>query len=851
MTPTFACVAIRKRRDQTFPQATFLLGIQTIQDFSNWEHAGPLVVIRPFTVQTWIPGSFIKIIAKKMKVFSIRTFLATVVVSLAFTSAQERVFADGTPQTLPPPADIKINFSHDIQPILQDNCIRCHGPLKPRSHFRLDYREGALAGGDNNTNDIVPGNSAQSPLIQYVAWQVEDMEMPPVGRGKQLTVQQVSLLRAWIDQGAVWDVPQLTTNLQGFTSTILGGTTVNGDRNKYQELSWQKAGVFGGQQWDLFQQTTPDTRWDFNGHIFLPNDYLVNLNVDRDGLGFIHSGWQQFRKYYDDIGGYDPAVSPSVFQLGQGLYADNGLAWIDFGLNLPHWPEIVLGYEYQYRTGNESALDWGYANGKNIYPATQLLDEGTHTIKLDVTKNFDDWLLENDARVQFFTIKNEDQEAAILLGGATPDESINTKDNYRQVQGMDTLTLQKQLLDWWFLNGGFYYSRLQGSDYFNQTTVIPAFGINTALSSQQITLSRESGIFSFANLFAPLNYLTLSLGTQNEWTRESGFGESIPDLELGGVGSASSSIDEFKASQNANLRFTKIPFTVVSGDAQFSQDDYGIYQADVTDELQRHTVAENFQYDLKTGFSTSPWQWADLTVQYERSSSDTDYQQLQDMLFGIPPPTNGYPAFILERLITSDQFETKLVLRPASWLKTTLTYQITKTDYSSKTDPAIDSSFGDLVSEGGYIADGRYNLQTYGIAATLTPFPRFYFLGSFTYSWSRVITADNGDPSIVPYEGPVFNVNATTTYAMDLKTSLQLAYNFSYADYSQNNAAAGVPAGINFQRNDVIVGLTRKLTKNLSGALHYEFSQYREPSSGNVDNFTANSIIATLSYRWP
>ena len=39
---------------------------------------------------------------------------------------------------------------------------------------------------------------------------------------------------------------------------------------------------------------------------------------------------------------------------------------------------------------------------------------------------------------------------------------------------MNTLMLEKQIRDWWFLSGGFYYSKLEGSDFFNQSyTAIP------------------------------------------------------------------------------------------------------------------------------------------------------------------------------------------------------------------------------------------------------------------------------------------------------------------------------------------------------------------------------------------
>jgi hypothetical protein len=49
----------------------------------------------------------------------------------------------------------------------------------------------------------------------------------------------------------------------------------------------------------------------------------------------------------------------------------------------------------------------------------------------------------------------------------------------------------------------------------------------------------------------------------------------------------------------------------------------------------------------------------------------------------------------------------------------------------------------------------------------------------------------------------------------------------------------------------LLVGLTRKLTKRLTGTLRYQFSQYIEPSSGGANNFTANGIFASIAYKWP
>ena len=137
-----------------------------------------------------------------MKVFCTLTGLRMAGVLLLMALARQLALASDSNLVLPRAATIKINYDRDIHPILEQSCLRCHGGQKPRSHFRLDYPASALAGGDANTNDIVPGNSRASLLIAYVARQVPDMEMPPVGRGEPLTPLQIGLLRAWIDQGA-------------------------------------------------------------------------------------------------------------------------------------------------------------------------------------------------------------------------------------------------------------------------------------------------------------------------------------------------------------------------------------------------------------------------------------------------------------------------------------------------------------------------------------------------------------------------------------------------------------------------------------------------------------------------
>jgi mono/diheme cytochrome c family protein len=109
--------------------------------------------------------------------------------------------AEVKPVDLPPAAKKQVDYQADIAPIFQRACYACHGPEKQRSGFRLDESSAAMKGGELGPA-IVPGKSAESPLVQYIAGLDASLVMPP--EGPRLTRDEIALVRAWIDQGPVW-----------------------------------------------------------------------------------------------------------------------------------------------------------------------------------------------------------------------------------------------------------------------------------------------------------------------------------------------------------------------------------------------------------------------------------------------------------------------------------------------------------------------------------------------------------------------------------------------------------------------------------------------------------------------
>src|SRR4029434_5477034 len=96
----------------------------------------------------------------------------------------------------------KVDFARDIQPILRHYCVECHGPSQQMRGLRLDRRRDAMPNrvGANGAR-IVPGNSAGSRLYHRVSGTEHGAQMPPAG---PLRPEQISVIKAWIDQGADW-----------------------------------------------------------------------------------------------------------------------------------------------------------------------------------------------------------------------------------------------------------------------------------------------------------------------------------------------------------------------------------------------------------------------------------------------------------------------------------------------------------------------------------------------------------------------------------------------------------------------------------------------------------------------
>lgn len=95
-----------------------------------------------------------------------------------------------------------IDFTHDVRPILEQHCLRCHGGIKRAGGLSFVERSGALAEGDSGLPAVVPGEPEQSELFRRIISD-DDGERMPAG-GQPLSSEESLILRSWIADGARW-----------------------------------------------------------------------------------------------------------------------------------------------------------------------------------------------------------------------------------------------------------------------------------------------------------------------------------------------------------------------------------------------------------------------------------------------------------------------------------------------------------------------------------------------------------------------------------------------------------------------------------------------------------------------
>lgn len=119
-------------------------------------------------------------------------------------------------------------YAKQIDPILDSNCVECHGEEKTKGGLRMDSFDRLMKGGKDGAV-IVAGDPDKSLLLERVTLPPDHKHFMPAEGKPPLRPEEIALIKAWIQQGASPSV------------TMLAGISIHEDR---PELPLQPVGDY-------------------------------------------------------------------------------------------------------------------------------------------------------------------------------------------------------------------------------------------------------------------------------------------------------------------------------------------------------------------------------------------------------------------------------------------------------------------------------------------------------------------------------------------------------------------------------------------------------------------------------
>jgi len=90
------------------------------------------------------------------------------------------------------------HFESKIRPLLERNCLECHGDKEPKGGLRLTDRAGW-----SNAGVIEPGRPNVSTIVAVLRDPDPDVRMPPPSSGNKLSEREIADIETWIADGAI------------------------------------------------------------------------------------------------------------------------------------------------------------------------------------------------------------------------------------------------------------------------------------------------------------------------------------------------------------------------------------------------------------------------------------------------------------------------------------------------------------------------------------------------------------------------------------------------------------------------------------------------------------------------
>jgi hypothetical protein len=668
---------------------------------------------------------------------------------------------------------------------------------------------------------------------------------------------------------------------ENYIDISAGYNLQSGHRPAYQKrLQLEKDGYGGIEDLRYTREINDDTSLRILGRMIAGNaDYLLDLTLTKEEVGYLKLGYKQFRVWYDGAALVWPTNGFRLQLFDEDMHIDRGNLWFEAGYTKPDAINFVLGYEMQTRKGMKESLAWqdtGLAISpsltRNISPSFWKIDETRHIFRGSASKSSEKAAWELGARFDQGEYTNG------RYGRRRPfepafDRSVTAK------EGQDFDLTQYR---------GSYIANV--NEQITLTTAVARTTIDTVLSGSRINgmtydaeytnnyptrQQRDEGFFvapghsnlgesemtqtvaTLSALYSPTENVRVVPGfrfEKTEWDsmvvfEESNFGAAplvAPILEE--VEAAS---DKAWKTYSASLdvRYTGMKNLALNFNADWSNSEGELREERILEPGTTHAV---ISIDRDTDLERSTQKYAvsanwypragtTVAVQYYFKARQNDYRAIRDNTVS---SADRYPAYVTNQDFETNDFNVRLSWRLSPNFRTVTRYDYQQTTIHSQ---EVGLSFQQSMKSTSHILSE---------SITWSPLARWYIQGNVNLVWDTLTTP------AVNVTGAALNLvknsdaNYTTFglssgYALDDQSDLLVDYSFFESRGNWiNNSAQGVPYGSDSEFQMASVGWSRKMSPRTTVTLRYSHVKNDDVPSLGRYSYDANMLYGKVQYRF-
>ncbi len=668
-------------------------------------------------------------------------------------------------------------------------------------------------------------------------------------------------------QAVPGETPAEEPSYTNWIELSIGGLITSGDTALFEQQHHVSGDVFGGIQDLHYEQTVgKNGQFSIDGHAIIDSgDYELNLSLSKPDLGYVKAGYNQFRSYYDGNGGFFPvngAFFPPPFP---EMYITRGQAWVELGLQLPDWPEIILRYSHEFRQGMKDSTSWGdtsltgITNGsssRKIVPSFRDIDETRDIIALEVSKTFANTDIGLGMRYEHDN--NNDSLNLERGAGAANQRFITQNDNNSLDLFSGHATTETRFSDALWLTTAYSYTTLS-NDLSGTRIYGPTY--NSSYSDPIATLSPfDHGFLNLAGtsdlhqwvinvnlMWLPAKDFTiltaLRFTNENKQSSSTFLETSTRDAPL--IPMAASSFENFNtfaetfemryAGVSDWLFYAKGDWEEQSGDIHESEGEIGAPAISGIKNLdlfrQKYTVGFNWYPTARLNLAG---QYFYKTFRYDNSSNvDGQNLEFQDW--------------------STNDFNIRLTWRPSLPPSFGTLALVTRYDYLTS------QVIGQWNIPDGILLNSEHTAwisnQIISESVTWNPLARLYLQGDFSYVLNQtktpaanIVIIPGAGPTVLNFQSDYWTIGANIGFLMSDKTEFRVGYNYYRAADYVNNSLAGLPYGADQTQNSVTASMSHQLTKSLRLNLQYGYYNYTDGLYGGHNDYQAHSIFSSLTF---